>query len=283
MVQLKGVVMKRVLKKLLLITMLLLAVGVLLGAAGTAEAKTKKLKTKTIKAGKSVNLKVKGQAAWAISNTQVARMTVLSANKAKVTGLQKGTTKITAKVGKTKYKATIKVKGSKKASDSSSVVEQVSSAPIAGSMDSVFYINTGAEVVGHFDDAFANDIVARTNSYRSSNGVASLSGNSALTEAARTRAVESAVLFSHTRPNGQSYYTVGGTSAKGYKDSPVYGENLAYGYDNGSETMDAWIASTKGHRENLVRDSFVSIGVGVLWVKQADASYVAYIAQEFGS
>jgi uncharacterized protein YkwD len=277
--------MKTILRKLLLVTVLLVAVGMMLGASNAAEAKTKNLKTKTIKTGKSVNLKVKGSANWAISNTAVARMTVLSASTAKVTGLQPGTTTITAKVGPTSYRATIKVKGSPKSSGSSgsSNVETVSSSPIPGSIDSAYYTNTGAEVVGHFDDAYANDIVARTNSYRSQHGASSLGAKSPLTQAARTRAVESAVLFSHTRPNGQSYYTVGGTAGKSYKDSPVYGENLAYGYSNAGETMDAWIASTQGHRENLVRDTFDSIGVGVLWVKQSDGSYVAYIAQEFGS
>ncbi len=276
--------MRRILKKLLLITALLVAVGMMLGGTNAAIAKTKKLKTKTITAGKSVNLKVKGQAKWAISNSKVARMTVLSVSKAKITGLQKGKTNITAKVGNTKYKATIKVKASKKSKNNGSeTVESLSSAPIPGSIDSVFYLNTGAEVIGHFDDAYANDIVAKTNSYRSSNGVSTLGGSALLTEAARTRAAEAAVAFSHTRPNGTSYYTVGGSAENNYQDSPVYGENLAYGYSNASETMEAWIASTQGHRENLVRDSFVTIGVAVLWVKQADGSYTAYIAQEFGS
>lgn len=276
--------MRRILKKLLLFSALLVAVGMLLGASGTVQAKTKTLKTKTIKAGKSVNLSVKGKASWAISNTKVARMTVLSASKAKITGLEKGTTKITAKVGKTKYKATIKIKGSaKKAGNVSNQVESLSSAPVPGSIDSVYYLNTGAQVVGHFDDAYANDIIARTNSYRSSSKVSTLAANAVLTEAAKTRAAESAILFDHTRPNGSDYYTVGGSASQNYKDSPVFGENLAYGFTNASDTLDAWIASTKGHRENLVRDTFISIGVAVLWVKQSDGSYVAYVAQNFGS
>ena len=275
--------MKKVMKKLLLITVLLVAVGMMLGASNAAEAKSKKLKSKTIKAGKSVNLKVKGDAQWAISNSQVARMTVLSTSMAKVTGLQKGTTRITAQVGPTRYNATIKVKASaKKGGESSSSVEGVSSSPIPGSMDSAYYTNTGQEVVGHFDDSYANNIIAQTNSYRSSSGCGSLGGNPVLTEAARTRAVESAVLFSHTRPNGQDYYTVGGTSGSGYQDSPVYGENLAYGFNNAGETLNAWIDSPS-HHANLVRGSFVTIGVAVLWVKQSDGSYLAYVAQEFGS
>ena len=275
--------MKRIMKKLLLITALLVTVGVMLGSINAAEAKAKKLKSKTIKAGKSVNLKVKGEAEWAITNTEVARMTVVSASMAKITGLQKGTTRITALVGPTKYTATIKVKASvKQGGNSSSEVEGVSSSPIPGSRDTAFYVNTGQEVVGYWDDSYANNIIAKTNSYRSSNGCGSLGGSAVLTEAARTRAVESAVNFSHTRPNGRDYYTVGGTPGKNYQDSPVYGENLAYGFNNAGETLDAWIHSPS-HQANLVRDAFITIGVAVLWVKQSDGSYLAYVGQEFGS
>lgn len=275
--------MKIIQRKLLLVAVLLVAVGMMLGVSGAAQAATKNLKTKTIKAGKSVNLKVKGEADWAISNTQVANMTVLNASTAKVTGKQAGTTQITARVGDTMYRATIKVKAAAKTSGGgSSSVETLSSSPVPGSSDTAYITNTGQEVVGHFDDAFANDIVARTNSYRSSNGASSLGSKSVLTQAARTRAVESVINFSHTRPNGKTYYSVGGTPPS-YKDSPVYGENLAYGYMNAGETMDAWIASTQGHRENLVRSSFNSIGVAVFWAKQSNGGYTAYIAQEFGS
>ncbi len=305
-------VMKRIFRKILLITALLVAVGMMLGASNAAEAKTKSLKTKTIAAGSSVNLRVKGKATWAISNAAVARMTVLSQNKAKVTGLTQGTTRITAKVGGTKYKATIRVKGSTKSQSSnnngnsnnsnsnnnsnsgntaqteaakpaiSNVVQSLSSAPVSGTIDSIYYLSTGAQVIGHFDEGFSNMIVAQTNAYRSSNGVTTLGADSVLTEAAKTRAAEAAVVFSHTRPNGLSYYTVGGTVDNNYQDSPVFGENLAYGYNNANETMAAWIASTQGHRENLVRNTFTKIGVAVLWVKQSDGSYMAYIAQEFG-
>lgn len=276
--------MKRNIKKLLLFTVLLLTVGMMLGAFSSASAKTKKLKTKTIKAGKSVNLKVKGKAKWKISNAAVARMTVLNSNTAKVTGLQKGKTVITAKVKKTKYKATINVKSSPKSATSSSTqVESLSSSKIKGSPDSTYYINIGEEVVGHFDDSFANSIVSKTNSYRSKKKKGSLTNNSVLTAAARVRAVESAWFeepYDHTRPNGKQYYTVGGTKAKNYKDSPVYGENLAWGFSNAAETLEGWIGS-KSHRDNLERD-FVSIGVAVFMAKQADGSYCAYIAQEFG-
>ena len=276
--------MKTRLKKLLLFTILLVAVGMMFGVSNSAVAKTKKLKTKTIKAGKSVNLKVKGNAKWKISRPDVARMTVLNGSTAKVTGLQKGKTVITAKVKKTQYKATINVKASpKKGGNSSSQVESLSSSKISGSPDSTYFLNIGDSVVGHFDDGFANSIVSKTNSYRSKKKKGSLTNDAVLTEAARVRAVESAWFeepADHTRPNGQPYYTVGGTKAKKYKDSPVYGENLAWGFSNAEETLEGWIGSSS-HRANLERD-FVSVGVAVFMAKQADGGYVAYIAQEFG-
>ena len=41
--------------------------------------------------------------------------------------------------------------------------------------------------------------------------------------------------FSHTRPNGKAWYTV---------NSKIQGgENLAYGFDNSSEGLDAWMKS----------------------------------------
>lgn len=281
--------MKRILKKLLLIAAILVAAGMMMGASNTAEAKS--VKTKTIPAGSSVNLSVKGKAKWAISNTAVARMTVLSQSRVKVTGLQQGTTRITAKVGDKKYRITIKVKTSQNSkansqrdttTDGSNVVAALSSAPIADSIDSVYYLSTGAEVIGHFDDGYANDIIAQTNAYRSANGVSSLGVNPVLIEAAKTRAAEASVEFSHTRPNGSPYYTVGGTAQNSYQDSAVFGENLAYGFNNAGETMEAWIASAQGHRENLVRDTFTTIGVAVFWEKQSDGSYVAYVGQLFG-
>lgn len=85
--------------------------------AESAEAKSKiKLnKTKaTIYVGKSVKLKVKGtkkKVKWSSSNKKIAKVT----QKGKVTGVKNGTAKITAKVGKKKYKCkvTVKKKGKK--------------------------------------------------------------------------------------------------------------------------------------------------------------------------
>ena len=266
--------MKKIISKQFLIIALLLAIGVLFGSPRTLSAAS--LGKKTIKVGKSVNLKVKKDADWGISNTQVARMVGLSDKKVKVTGLAAGKTQVVAKVGKTKYKATIKVIAVKKntgsSAGSSGNVEQPTGTAVPGSADKAY--SNG--IVGHFDETFANSVIAQTNFYRAGKRIGTLAKDNVLTQAAKTRAIEAAVSFSHTRPNGQAYYTVAGSS----KDSPVYGENLAKGYTNAQSTLSAWIASPS-HLENLVRD-FTSIGVAVFMMKNADGTYYPYIAQLFG-
>ena len=275
--------MKMFKKNIRLAFVLFLVAGLLINNAGFAAAA--KLKSKTIKTGSSVNVKVKGKAKWKISNGAVARLTVLSKKKAQVTGLQAGKTKVTAKVGKKKYTCTITVKdgnsGSAAVGNTSSAMESIQTQHIAGSQDSYYYLNTGVSVVGHFDSAMANELIAQTNSYRSSSGVGTLRSDALLNQAAQIRAYECSVLQSHTRPNGTKYFTVGGTAAKNYNDSCVFGENLAWGFSNASSTMSAW-KNSPTHSANLVRSNFGKIGIAVFWAKQSDGRYSPYIAQEFG-
>lgn len=257
----------------LLIFMLLCSMLFLPGRAHAA--------SKKIKVGKSVTFSVKKAAKWSNSNKKVATMTIVSAKKVRITGLKAGKTTITAKVGKKKYKCKVtvkKVKTSKKSTKKSSSkkvagAERVSSSSIPGSQDSMFYIDTGATVRGHFLDSMANELMAATNSYRASNGIGTLQVDSGLISAARIRAYETAVVFGHTRPNGKAYYTV--------NSDIVYGENLAFGFDTSSDTMTAW-ENSPTHNANLERGQFTKIGIAVVAVKQSDGSYVNYIAQEFG-
>lgn len=264
-----------------LLMSLLVLVSLSVWVPERAEAASKK-----IKVGKSVTFSVKKKAKWANSNKKVASIRLLSSKKVKITGLRPGSTKVTAKVGKKKYscKVTVKaakvkkakktkVKKSKKGGGQVAGAVRVSSSKIPGSPDSVFYVDTGATVTGHFEDSMANDLIAATNSYRGQSGIGTLAADPALIAAARVRAYEIAVTWGHTRPNGTQYYTV--------NSDVVYGENLAYGYDNASDTMSGWRGSAT-HNANLQRDQFTRIGIAVVAVKQSDGSYVNYIAQEFG-
>ena len=57
--------------------------------------------------------------------------------------------------------------------------------------------------------------------------------------------------FSHTRPDGTAWRTV---------SSAAYGENIAMGQRTADKVMAAWMTSS-GHRANILRASYGSIGV----------------------
>ena len=97
----------------------------------------------------------------------------------------------------------------------------------------------------------ASEVVALVNAERANAGLPALRVNSELTRAACVRAQEIVQKFSHTRPDGTSWSTV---------SSSAHGENIAMGYRNASAVMVGWMNS-QGHRENILRSSFGSIGV----------------------
>ena len=86
-------------------------------------------------------------------------------------------------------------------------------------------------------------------------------------EAAMQRAAELVFSFSHTRPSGQSCFTV---------SDKAFGENIAAGYWNADLVMNGWMNS-EGHRANILREYYTSIGVGCFWYDG-----VGYWVQLFG-
>ena len=97
----------------------------------------------------------------------------------------------------------------------------------------------------------ASEVVSLVNAERANVGLPALRVDSELTRAACVRAQEIVRQFSHTRPNGTSWSTV---------SASAHGENIAKGYRNASAVMVGWMNS-QGHRENIMRSSFGSIGV----------------------
>ena len=71
--------------------------------------------------------------------------------------------------------------------------------------------------------------------------------------------MEVAKVFSHTRPNGSSCFTVLGEYGVSYRSA---GENIASGQTTPAEVVNAWMNS-EGHRANILGESFTSLGVGV--------------------
>jgi uncharacterized protein YkwD len=58
----------------------------------------------------------------------------------------------------------------------------------------------------------------------------------------------------------------------------AFGENLAAGQPTPARAMADWMASTEGHRENILNPQFTELGVGV----RTGGEYGTYWVQEFG-
>ena len=111
--------------------------------------------------------------------------------------------------------------------------------------------------------AAKQDIIDRTNALRKENGIAALTADDKLMQAAQVRAEEMAAntVYSHTRPDGRKYVTV--------TDCQYVGENIhcledwALKEKSLPETvMWAWTASA-GHLKNMTNSRYGSIGVGL--------------------
>lgn len=97
-----------------------------------------------------------------------------------------------------------------------------------------------------------------------------------LEKIAMQRAAEIAISFSHTRPNGESCFSL-------YPDSYIYcGENIAVGYSTVSSAMEGWKEtdlpySGQGHRRNMLSENYNAVGIAKVYF---GGTY--YWVQEFG-
>lgn len=123
---------------------------------------------------------------------------------------------------------------------------------VSGYIHSNYLTKNKPEIKGSYNSTYAAQVVKLVNEVRSSYGLTLLTIDNDLAEAAKIRAKEIVTNFSHTRPNGTTWDTV---------SSKAYGENLGKGYNSNPERIvDAWMDST-GHRANILREDYTSIGV----------------------
>ena len=98
-------------------------------------------------------------------------------------------------------------------------------------------------------------------------------------KAAKARCSEIEQKFSHLRPNGSNFKTI-----YGYSDDELWykfcsvGENLGSGQPTAQRVVDSWMASTKGHRENILNPDFENLAVAFGTYNDA---YKYYWVQEF--
>ena len=120
---------------------------------------------------------------------------------------------------------------------------------------------------GYFYNDYAREVVRQVNVERQKRGLTPLSVDPNLTAAANIRAKEITEKFSHTRPNGSRAVTV---------SNFAYAENIARGQKTPDKVMAAWLTSY-GHRQNMLRASYGSIGVSCIRVGN-----IYYWVQLFG-
>ena len=124
-----------------------------------------------------------------------------------------------------------------------------------------------APAKGTTNGGLASEVIRLVNQERAKAGLKELRVDQELTRAAQVRAAEIVRKFSHTRTDGSSWSTV---------SSRAYGENIAMGQRTADKVMAAWMSSS-GHRANILRSSYGSIGVCAYVVNG-----VTYWVQLFG-
>lgn len=131
------------------------------------------------------------------------------------------------------------------------------------------------DVIGNY----VKDIIRLTNEERKNVLVAPLSEDSHLSQAAYAKAEDMLVksYFSHTGPDGKKL--ADWLKEYGYRYS-VAGENLAVGFSDAKEVVNAWKES-KTHYANMIDPDFSQIGVGVV-VGNFENENTMLAAQYFG-
>lgn len=125
-------------------------------------------------------------------------------------------------------------------------------------------------------DAYAQEVLALTNTQREAAGLNPLSADPVLTEMAMLRARELEESYSHTRPSGENCKTV---FREFETDLRFWGENAAKGNRTPEAVVEAWMGS-QGHRENLLREDAGYLGVGVWQDEDGILYWVQLFAKE---
>lgn len=118
------------------------------------------------------------------------------------------------------------------------------------------------KVLGFATNISDTEIINLTNLERNTQGLLALKPNSSLEKAAQFKAKDMIEddYWAHFAPDGTSpWYWFG---LVGYKYAWA-GENLARDFATSSGVVSAWMASTAGHRENILNTNFTEIGIGV--------------------
>lgn len=123
------------------------------------------------------------------------------------------------------------------------------------------------------------EVLNLINGHRRANGLAPLTVNPQLTDAANWMARDMAEkrYFSHVDSLGRDPFQR--MAAFGYTANTWKGENIAAGYPSAATVFAGWKES-RGHNANMLNPNFTVIGIG--WVYVAGSPYGHYWVTDFG-
>ncbi len=104
------------------------------------------------------------------------------------------------------------------------------------------------------------NILETSNSARQQSSLGELQSNTSLTSAAQAKAKDMVRrgYWSHTTPEGSDPWEF--ITNAGYSYSTA-GENLAYGFTNSENIVNAWLSSPS-HRDNVLSSEYTEVGIG---------------------
>ena len=134
---------------------------------------------------------------------------------------------------------------------------------IAFLMMLVFKQGNIRDVLGFATDISVEKLAQLTNEQRQKNNLPSLSMNSALSLAAQKKAENmfQENYWSHYSPDGKTPWDF--ILGAGYKYEYA-GENLAKNFLFSNGVVDAWMNSTAGHRENILKKEYTEVGYAIV-------------------
>lgn len=131
-----------------------------------------------------------------------------------------------------------------------------------------------------FADISTQELLKFTNQKRAENGLPPLTANTQLEQAASMKADDMFAkdYWAHDAPDGTTPWVF--IKSAGYEY--VYaGENLARGFVNSEDIVNAWMASPN-HRENLLSENFKEVGFSVK-SGELNGEETFLVVQEFGN
>lgn len=114
---------------------------------------------------------------------------------------------------------------------------------------------------------------ANINAMRMENGLEPLQTAPLLQEMCQGRADELTKSYSHSRANGDAWYTI--LTDYGIDTNCFAGENIAAGYDTPEGVVNGWMNSA-GHRRNILNTNYEYFAIGVSYYENDPEYYFYY-------